>query len=91
MGTTSCNSGETVSALGERYEGMFSNAHISAIEEVFQNARTRRSLAPRKPPVDAPSIDESSCSEEVDDSEDEVVRTKPAFKKMRRGCDGDKV
>ncbi len=88
---TSCNSGETASALGKRYEGMFSNAHISAIEEVLQNARARKNLAPRKPPVDVPSIYESSCSEEVDDSEDEVVRPKPALKKMRRGCDGDKV
>ncbi len=25
---TSCNSGETASGQGERYEGMFSNAHI---------------------------------------------------------------
>jgi hypothetical protein len=80
---TSCLSGETASALGERYERMFSNAHISAIEEVLQNARARRNLAPRKPPVDVPSINESSCSEEVDDSEDEVVRPKSAFKKMR--------
>ncbi len=48
-------------------------------------------MAPRKPPVDVPSINESSCSEEVDDSEDEVVRPKPALKKMRRGCGADKV
>ncbi len=82
---TSCNSGETASGQGERYEGMFSNAHISAIEEVLQNARARKNLAPRKPPVDIPSIHESSSSEEVDDSEDEVVRPKPALKKMRRG------
>ena len=88
---TSCNSGDTASGQGERYEGMFSNAHISAIEEVLQNARARKNLAPRKPPVDIPSIHESSCSEEVDDSEDEVVRPKPALKKMRRGCDADKV
>ena len=88
---TLCNSGETASGQGERYEGMFSNAHISAIEEVLQNARARKNLAPRKPPVDIPSIHESCCSEEVDDSEDEVVRPKPALKKMRRGCDADKV
>ncbi len=88
---TSCTSGETASALGERYEGMFSNAHISAIEEVLQNARARKNLAPRKPPVNVPSINESSCSKEVDDSEDEVVRPKHALKKMRRGCDADKV
>jgi hypothetical protein len=50
-----------------------------------------KNLAPRKPPVDIPSIHESSCSEEVDDSIDEVVRPKPALKKMRRGCDADKV
>ncbi len=66
---------------------MFSNAHISAIEEVLQNARARRSLVPLKPPVDAPS----SFSEEVDDSEDGDVRPKPALKKMRRHCDTDKV
>ncbi len=61
--TSSCLSGEAVSALGERYEGMLSNAHISAIEEVMQNARARRNLVPRKPPVDVSSINESSCSE----------------------------
>ncbi len=33
-----------------------------------------KNLAPRKLPVDIPSIHESSCSEEVDDSEDKVVR-----------------
>ncbi len=87
MDTTSCLSGETASALGERYEGIFSNAHISAIEEVLQNARARRNLVPRKPPVDVPS----SFSEEVDDSEDGYVRPKPALKKMRRRCDTDKV
>ncbi len=86
--TLMCNSGETACALGERYEGMFSNAHISAIEEVLQNARARRNLVPRKPPVDV----SSSFSEEVDDSEDGDVRPKPALKKkMRRGCDADKV
>jgi hypothetical protein len=84
---TSCLSGETASGQGERYEGVFSNAHISAIEEVLQNARARKNFAPRKPPVDVPS----SCSKEVDDSEDEVVRPKPVLKKMRRGCDADKV
>ena len=83
---TSCLSGETASALGERYEGMFSNAHISAIDEVLQSARARRNLVPLKPPVDAPS----SFSEEVDDSEDGDVRPKPALKKMRRRCDTDK-
>ncbi len=88
---TSYNSGETASGLDERYIGMFSNAHISAIEEVLPTARARKNLAPRKPPVDVPSINESSCSEEVDDSEDEVVRPKPALKKMRKGCDADKV
>jgi hypothetical protein len=88
---TSCNSEETPSGQGERYEGLFSNAHISAIEEVLQNSRARKNLAARKPPVDVPSINKSSCSEEVDDSEDEVVRPKPALSKIRRGCDADKV
>ncbi len=46
--TTSCNSGETASGQGERYEGMFSNSHISAIEEVLQNARARKNLAPSR-------------------------------------------
>ncbi len=86
MNATSCLSGETASALGERYEGMFSNVHISAIDEVLQSARARRNLVPRKPPVDAPS----SFSEEVDNSEHEDVRPKPALKKMRRSCDTDK-
>ncbi len=66
---------------------MFSNAHISAIEKVLQNARARRNLVPRKLPVDVPS----SFSKEVDDSEDGDVRPKPALKKMRRRCDADKV
>jgi hypothetical protein len=65
---------------------MFSNAHISAIDEVLQSARARRNLVPLKPPVDAPS----SFSEEVDDSEDGDVRPKLALKKMRRRCDTDK-
>ncbi len=83
---TSCLSGETASALGEHYEGMFSNAHISAIDEVLQSARARRNLVPLKPPVDAPS----NFSEEVVDSEDGDVRPKLALKKMRRSCDADK-
>ncbi len=63
----------------------------SASSKKFCKTLGREKLAPRKPPVDISSIHESSCSEEVDDSEDEVVRPKPALKKMLRGCDADKV
>jgi hypothetical protein len=48
-------------------------------------------LVPCKLPVVVPSINESSCSEEVDDYKDEDVRPKLALKKMRRRCDADKV